>query len=74
VLDRLQGIDEHLPLRVVPLRIRKTPAMESRSGPAIADADEAQRRASACWDDELHRRFTRDELRVPVNRVRIAHR
>jgi len=71
-VDRLQGIAEGLPLRVVPLEIEEYGPVVGRMTDVHHTAMEVQHAAIAAWTSELERRFTRDERRVPIHQVQIA--
>ena len=71
-VDRLQGIAEGLPLRVVPLEIEEYGPVRRRMKDAHRTAMEVQHAAIAAWNSELERRFTTDERREPIHQVKIA--
>ena len=71
-VDRLQGIAEGLPLRVVPLEIEEYGPVVDRMRDAHRTAMEVQHAAIDAWNSELERRFTSDERRVPIHKVKIA--
>ena len=68
LMDRLQAIDENLPLRVVPLRIRRSPAMLNRLK-HFANAELVQQKAYAVWEGELERRFSVEEMNHAVGDI-----
>lgn len=62
--DRLQKISETLPLRTVPLRIQKfTP---TQLDPKREEALDNQFVAVGAWKDELGKRFTPEQLSIPI--------
>jgi uncharacterized Fe-S cluster-containing radical SAM superfamily protein len=73
-VDRLQGIAEGLPLRVVPLEIEEYGPVVFRMKDAHHTAMGVQHTAIDAWNSELERRFTSDERRVPIHQVTIARR
>lgn len=56
-VDRLQELDEHLPLRTVPLQIEVFTPVQSRLGQIERAALQHQWRAVEAWQRELERRF-----------------
>jgi uncharacterized Fe-S cluster-containing radical SAM superfamily protein len=64
--DRLQGIAEHLPLRVVPLEITVWGPVAPRMRPDREASLLYQQDAAATWRSEMERRFTAAELAAPV--------
>ena len=71
-VDRLQGIAEGLPLRVVPLEIEEYGPGIARMKDAHHRAMKVQRTAIDAWNSELKRRFTGDERRLPIHQVTIT--
>lgn len=73
-VDRLQDVDENLPLRVVPLEVEVWgpvgPRMRSQHELALLHQHEAVR----AWQHELDRRFTPAQRAVPVHQVGVARR
>jgi uncharacterized Fe-S cluster-containing radical SAM superfamily protein len=72
-LDRLQAIHGDLPLRVMPLKVRDTPAMFRRKvAPLSPLTNEVQLEAFSHWQNGLQERFTAEQLRIPIGEVRLA--
>lgn len=71
-VDRLQQLDERLPLRTVPLRIRSYTPTRRRVNKDRDRALNAQRAAIAAWTDELSRRFSIDERRISMHDVHLG--
>lgn len=65
-VDRLQGLDERLPLRTVPLRIEQFTPMLDRMGITHRDALNNQEQAIEIWNAEIAARFTPSERLVDV--------
>lgn len=68
-VDRLQGISEALPLRLVPLEILEYGPVVPRLRGEHRGSMEVQQAAIAAWQSELDRRFTDAERRMPINEV-----
>jgi uncharacterized Fe-S cluster-containing radical SAM superfamily protein len=68
-VDRLQQIHERLPLRVVPLLIRKFTPVIPRIGSVEEVALDNQWKAVSAWTHELETRFTSEELRETPSTV-----
>jgi len=69
-LDRLQRVHPLLPLRTIPLRVVPFAATKARlGGVSMSAALHEQNRAGDYWDEELERRFSRDELQMPYEDV-----
>jgi uncharacterized Fe-S cluster-containing radical SAM superfamily protein len=71
-VDRLQGISEALPLRLVPLEILEYGPVVPRLRDEHRASMEVQQAAIAAWQSELDRRFTDDERRMPINEVDVG--
>jgi uncharacterized Fe-S cluster-containing radical SAM superfamily protein len=71
-VDRLQGITEALPLRVVPLEIEEYGPVTPRVTDTHRKAMQIQNVAIDAWNAELERRFTSDERRTPIHEVKIG--
>ena len=56
--DRLQRLDEYLPLRLVPLEVQVFTPVERRMRPVMHSAMEHQYQAIELWQRELERRFS----------------
>ena len=57
-MDQLQRLDANLPLRTVPLQIKKYTPTTNRLRPDREEALKNQFIAARCWSDELAKRFT----------------
>ena len=60
-VDRLQALDEHLPLRTVPLEIQVFTPVEPRIGVPEKDAFAGQVIAIEVWQDELAQRYSAEQ-------------
>lgn len=65
-VDRLQRIDENLPLRTVPLEIREFTPVRDRIGEIEARALRNQHAVVEAWQAELEDRFTSAARGVPI--------
>ena len=72
-VDRLQDLDQNLPLRTVPLEIRSFTPMVQRSQAYYDDAVKVQQEAIGCWNSELERRFTESDRHRAVYEVRLSN-
>ena len=71
-IDKLQGISRLLPLRLVPLEVRRYSPLEERIDNRIwTVADESQHRAIAAWIRELDMRFNGDERATSIVDIRL---
>ena len=70
-MDRLQAIHPLLPLRTIPLRVRKFNATTDRMNEKHERAFDEQHRAGYYWDSLLSERFTREELECPYEKIKI---
>jgi len=70
-VDRLQLIDENLPLRTVPLQIRVFHTVEARVHAAEKVAMSGQEVAIAQWSQEMLRRFPSAMLEMNIADVRL---
>jgi hypothetical protein len=71
-VDRLQAIDENLPLRTIPLEIQKfTPIITRLNGSLLTTFDH-QWRAVEAWQRELDRRFSASMRNLPITEIRIG--
>lgn len=77
-LDRIQGIHENLPLRVVPLEILEFTPVTSRikGGQLKRDKTEdliaGQYEAMRIWKNELDKRFSQEQLNLPITEIKIG--
>jgi uncharacterized Fe-S cluster-containing radical SAM superfamily protein len=60
-VDKLQNVDEFLPLRTVPLQVRVFTPVQGRMDPAKEHAIEYQNDAVQIWIDEIESRFSVSE-------------
>ena len=77
LVDRLQAINENLPLRVIPLEIANFTPTDMRAKGDLAKfakADEVQQKAIGVWTRELERRFTKAERAQNIADVSIGRR
>jgi uncharacterized Fe-S cluster-containing radical SAM superfamily protein len=68
-IDRLQEVDENLPLRTVPLEISVFTPVGSRLTDTHRRALEIQNKAVAAWSEELERRFGTEQRETPITDV-----
>jgi len=69
-VDRLQGIHEKLPLRLVPLEIAQYGVVQKRRQVVdVAGAISNQYHAIDAWMGELNARFTKKDRESPINEV-----
>jgi len=68
-VDRLQLLDENLPLRTIPLHIDAFTPVKARLNDARRGALEVQDDAIAAWNEELERRFSTIERTRPITEV-----
>jgi uncharacterized Fe-S cluster-containing radical SAM superfamily protein len=73
-VDRVQDIDEYLPLRLVPLRIETFTPTKGRTTPETARAAEVQDDAAQAWTEELAERFSAADLTLPAHEVPLRGR
>jgi uncharacterized Fe-S cluster-containing radical SAM superfamily protein len=68
-VDRLQKVDENLPLRTVPLEIRVFTPVKMRIRAVESEALEVQAVAIEAWQSELSRRYSHEEQKQNVAHV-----
>jgi hypothetical protein len=73
-VDRLQFIDERLPLRVVPLEIQQWGPVGPRMREIHRQSLALQQDAIAAWTTELASRFTAADLTLPITSTRHPRR
>jgi uncharacterized Fe-S cluster-containing radical SAM superfamily protein len=73
-VDRLQRIDEFLPLRTVPLRVGAFTPTHSRMSPVHAGALHHQETALDLWRQELAARFDESLRARPITDIRLGAR
>ena len=69
--DRLQELDENLPLRTIPLEIATFSPVVSRMNEDRERALSIQQEAIAMWNEEMRRRFSDSQRRAPISEVRL---
>lgn len=72
--DNLQGIDEYLPLRLVPLEIRVFSPVHPRLRPAHADSLKLQHHMVAAWNAVRAERFTSSQRAMTITDIPLASR
>lgn len=73
-VDRLQQIDENLPLRTVPLEIQAFTPVESRMSKTHEESIRHQWAAVEAWQRELDDRFSTEGRALPVPQVPFSNR
>ncbi len=73
-VDRLQLLDENLPLRTIPLHIEPFTPVKPRLNDARRDALKVQDAAIAAWNEELGRRFSVSQRSLAITEVRCGTR
>jgi len=68
-VDRLQGISENLPLRLVPLEIKEYGPVTPRLKAVNRRSMKVQWMAAEAWSSELERRFSSAERSIPITAV-----
>lgn len=68
-VDRLQLLDENLPLRTIPLHIEPFTPVEPRLNDARREALKVQEAAIVAWNEELERRFNATERALPITEI-----
>ena len=74
LLDKLQKIDEMLPLRTVPLQILEFLPMKDRMNEVFRDMIQGQYKALEVWQKELQRRFSQVQLHLPITEITLGKR
>jgi uncharacterized Fe-S cluster-containing radical SAM superfamily protein len=71
-LDTVQAIDEMLPLRIVPLRIFDsfTP-ITKRMDDGFKDMMQGQYGAMEVWKNELTKRFSAEQMDIPITEIKL---
>lgn len=69
-LDELQNESEMFPLRIVPLEVKKYSPMTKRVDSVFQDMIDGQYIAIKIWEEEMARRFTKEQLNVPIAEVK----
>jgi len=73
-VDRLQLLDENLPLRTIPLHIEPFTPVKPRLNDARREALKVQDAAIAAWNEELARRFSVAQRALAITEVRCGTR
>ena len=74
LFDKLQNISPLLPLRTVPLEIIEFTPLKDRMNEIFRDMIKGQYRAIEVWRKELQRRFTFDQLNLPITEIDIRRK
>ncbi len=70
--DKVQKIDEMLPLRIVPLRIFDSfSPIAKRMDYVFKDMINGQKLAVEVWKAELSKRFTHEQLKQPITEIKL---
>jgi len=69
--DRVQLIDEMLPLRIVPLRIFEFTPVISRLNECFRDMLQGQYLAIEAWKNEMAKRFSKELLSLPITEIEL---
>lgn len=76
-LDRIQEINENLPLRIVPLEILEFTPVTSRINGGLFKKDKTedliigQYEAMRIWKNELDKRFSQEQRNLPITEIKI---
>jgi uncharacterized Fe-S cluster-containing radical SAM superfamily protein len=70
-IDDLQAVQEMLPLRIVPLKISEFTPTKTRVKEIEQDLMKGQYTAIQVWIKELERRFSPEQLKLPITEVPI---
>jgi organic radical activating enzyme len=70
-LDRLQKINEKLPLRIVPLEIFSFSPMQDRMNDQFLDMIKGQHLAVEIWKDEIEKRFSKEYRDMDITNITI---
>jgi uncharacterized Fe-S cluster-containing radical SAM superfamily protein len=68
-LDRIQQIDEKIPLKIVPLRIFEFSPSKERKNVDKKDLLLGQMKAVAVWQKEIERRFALSQRELPIHAI-----
>lgn len=69
--DKIQAINESLPLRIVPLEIVEFSPVKDRMNDNFRDMIQGQYRAMEIWEKELQRRFSSEERSKLITDIKI---
>jgi hypothetical protein len=70
-LDKIQTIDEMLPLRIVPLKIFEFTPVVSRMNEMFADMLNGQYKAIDVWKNELQKRYSAKQLAQSITEINL---
>lgn len=68
-LDQLQSKNEMFPLRVIPLEVKMYHPLASRMNNTFEDMMKGQYPALEVWNKELEKRFTAEQLNLPITEI-----
>lgn len=68
-LDKIQNIHPSLPLRIIPLKIYEFSPTKDRKGVNQQDLLAGQEKAIIAWRNEIRRRFTDQEINLPITNI-----
>ena len=68
-LDQLQNKNQMFPLRVVPLEVKMYHPLAPRMNETFEDMMKGQYPALEVWNKELEKRFTREQLNLPITEI-----
>lgn len=72
--DRVQLIDEKLPLRIVPLKITEFTPVRNRMNDVFYNMLDGQMTALKFWNKELESRFSKSEIEAPITEINLKNR
>lgn len=70
-LDQLQNKNQMFPLRVIPLEVKMYQPLAPRMNDTFEDMMKGQYPALEVWNKELEKRFTREQLNLPITEIRL---
>lgn len=68
-LDQLQNKNQMFPLRVIPLEVKMYHPLAPRMNHTFEDMMKGQYPALKVWNNELEKRFTREQLNSPITEI-----
>ncbi len=68
-LDQLQSKNQMFPLRVIPLEVKMYHPLAPRMNDTFEDMMKGQYSALEVWNKELGKRFTREQLNLPITEI-----
>ncbi|NOG99279.1 MAG: radical SAM protein [Ignavibacteriae bacterium] len=72
-IDKVQKVNEMLPLRILPLRIFKYSTMNPRMTSDFENMIEGQHRALDVWQSELVKRFSSEQISLPITEIKLKN-